>query len=75
LPSLTARRQVPQGRQIVQRLTTEKLTFAPMDREEERFGLQATGTVEKLFDGAVPGDLHAVVSPRRTDALQVTIDH
>jgi hypothetical protein len=62
-------RQVPQARQIVQKLLAEKLTFAPEDRHGRRgFRFNATGTVEKLVAGAVPGSLQGVVSPRGTDS-------
>ncbi len=57
-------RQVPQSRQIVQKLLTERITFAPEDKDGRRgFRFQATGTVEKIIAGVVPGSLHAMVPP------------
>ncbi len=57
-------RQVPQARQIVTKLLADKLTFTPEDRDGRRgFRFRATGTVEKLVAGVVPGSLQAVVSP------------
>ncbi len=57
-------RQVAQARQIVQKLLAEKITFQPEDRDGRRgFRFRATGTVEKLVAGVVPGSLQAVVSP------------
>ncbi len=56
--------QVPLARQIVSKLLTEKIIFAPEDRDGRRgFRFQATGTVEKLLAGRVPGRFPAVVSP------------
>ena len=64
-------RQVGQARQIVQKLLASKIAFTPEEREEgPGFLFRATGTLEKLIGGAVPGwcgslggDLQAVVSP------------
>ena len=60
-------RQVGQARQIVTKLLAGRLTFAP-ERRSGRCGFrfQATGTVEKLIAGVVPGQLstlHTVASP------------
>ena len=57
-------RQVPLARQIVNKLLAEKITFTPEDRDGRRgIRFEATGTVEKLVEGIVPGRLPAVVSP------------
>ena len=49
--------------QIVSKLLTEKIIFAPKDRDGRRgFRFQATGTVEKLLAGRVPGRFPALVS-------------
>jgi len=48
-------RQVPQARQIVQKLLAERITFQPEDRDGRRgFRFEATGTVEKLLKGSIP---------------------
>ncbi len=68
-------RQVPQARQVVQKLLSEKITFAPEDRDGRRgFRFQATGTVEKLISGVVPGSLRAMVPPTGIDPWKVQID-
>jgi len=57
--------QVPVARQIVTKLLAEKITFSPEDHDGRRgFRFQATGTVEKLIEGVVPGSFRTVVSPR-----------
>ena len=60
-------RQVAQARQIVTKLLADRLTFVP-ERQNGRggFRFQATGTVEKLIAGVVPGELstlQTVASP------------
>ena len=57
-------RQVPQARQIVSKLIANRITFTPEVRDgEPGFRFQATGTVEKLVSGLVPGFSQAVASP------------
>ena len=60
-------RQVAQARQIVGKLLADRLTFAPETRNGCRgFRFQATGTVDKLIAGVVPGQLstlQTVMSP------------
>jgi len=57
-------RRVPQARQILNKLLAEKLVFTPEDRDGQRgFLFSATGTVEKLIEGTVPGRFLAVASP------------
>ena len=50
--------------QIVSKLLTEMLSFAPEDQDGP-MGLRfkAVGTLEKLISGALPKVSHAVVSP------------
>ena len=66
-------RQVAQARQIVTKLLADRLTFVPECRNGRRgFRFQATGTVDKLIAGVVPGQLstlQTVMSPRGTDAV------
>ena len=51
-------RQVAQARQIVTKLLADRLTFVPECRNGRRgFRFQATGTVDKLIAGVVPGQL------------------
>ena len=61
-------RQVGQARQIVTKLLAGRLTFVPERRNGlSGFRFQATGTVDKLIAGVVPGSLstlQAGVSPR-----------
>ena len=60
-------RQVAQARQIVTKLLADRLTFVPECRNGRRgFRFQATGTVDKLIAGVVPGQLstlQTVMSP------------
>ncbi len=60
-------RQVAQARQIVDKLLSDRLTFAPETRNGCRgFRFQAMGTVAKLVSGVVPGELstlHTGASP------------
>ena len=60
-------RQVGQARQIVTKLLVGRLTFVPERRKGLcGFRFQATGTVEKLIAGVVPGQLstlQTVASP------------
>jgi len=61
--------------QIVSKLLTEMLSFAPEDRDGRRgLRFKAAGTLEKLISGAVPKVSHAVVSPTGLDALWIPID-
>ena len=67
-------RQVGQARQIVTKLLAGRLTFVP-ERRNGRCGFrfQATGTVEKLIAGVVPGQLstlHTVASPTGSVSYQ-----
>ena len=60
-------RQVGQARQVVTKLLAGRLTFVPERRNGlNGFRFQATGTVDKLIAGVVPGQLstlQTVVSP------------
>lgn len=57
-------RQVPVARQIVTKLLAGRITFAPEERDgHQGFRFTATGTVEKLVEGVVPGCFPAGVSP------------
>ena len=65
----------PSSRQIVSKLLAEKISFAPEDRNGEKgFRFEATGTVEKLVTGAIPEFSQAMVSPRGSEGLQVSIE-
>jgi hypothetical protein len=68
-------RQVPVARQILTKLLAGRITFAPEERDGRRgFRFTATGTVEKLVEGVVPGSFRTGVSPRGTvDLYQVEI--
>jgi len=56
-------------------LTQREATFTPMDRDgRQGFRFEATGTVEKLIAGAVPGFPQAVVSPTGTVRWKTPID-
>ncbi len=51
-------RQVPLARQIVAKLLDGRVTFSPASQDgREGFQFRATGSVEKLIAGAVPGNL------------------
>jgi len=57
-------RQVPVARQIVTKLLDGRITFTPEERDGHRgFRFTATGTVEKLVEGVVPGSFRAGASP------------
>lgn len=57
-------RQVPVARQIVQKLLAEKITFKPEERDGQLgFRFEATGTLERLIAGMVPGGLASGVFP------------